>query len=383
MRLKQAVPFLTLISLAGCGFLGGEDETNTNPPVITNFTASPSVVAMAGETVTLNWVVEGPVTGLEISEGVGQVSGTSEVVTPTVTTTYRLTARNSAGSSSKSATVTVTDTTTPPPVEPPPGDTDVTDPTGTFGVSEDLTDTPLNDAGGNITSPDDDRVLKLEAGDTFYAHVNYSDPSGIAGIIIRLNNQNPPGLYGDLVRGQDVGGFTLVGPVRNCNLGALPTSVNCIFEIKVGDDVENIDQLPDSANEFAYVFRTFVTDGASNQSTALPRGYVTVGETNGAPTPPTPAPEPDDNEAPTADFEVSADGTSGLSFNFDASDSSDPDGDDLLYAWDFGDGEEATGVEVSHTYGDADTYEVELTVTDPDGKSDSKTGEVEAGPLEE
>ena len=72
-----------------------------------------------------------------------------------------------------------------------------------------------------------------------------------------------------------------------------------------------------------------------------------------------------------------------MSFNFDASDSSDPDGDDLLYAWDFGDGEEATGVEVSHTYEDADTYEVELTVTDPDGESDSQTGEIEAGPPEE
>ncbi len=374
MRLRQALPFLTLISLVGCGIFGGE-ETNTNPPVITSFTASPSTVTTAGESVMLNWAVSGPVTGLEINQGVGQVSGTNTTVNPTVTTSYTLTARNSAGNSRRSVEVTVTGVTDPP-VDPLPG-VDTTPPAGTFSVGEEATGTFTNDAASNIASPDDERVVKLRAGDTFYAKVSYSDDSGIAGIAVRLNNRNPPGLAGDLVRGQSVGGFVLVGPTTNCNLATLPTSVDCTFEIRVDEDVENIDQLEGSANEFAYVFRTYVTDGANNRSDALPRGYVTVGETNGAPTPtPDPEPEPGDNEEPTAEFAVSLENEGGLSYIFDGSESSDPNGDSLTYAWDFGDGESATGVRAEHTFEAAGSYDVELTVTDPDGASDSRTESV-------
>lgn len=381
MRLRQALPFLTLISLAGCGFFGGgEDQTDTSAPTITSFTASPGTIATPGESVTLNWTVAGPVTGLEIDQGVGQVSGTSQTVNPVVTTTYTLTASNSAGESRKSTEVTVTDTTTPPPIQPPTG-SDVTDPTGTFGVSDSPTGPFDNDAGNNIISPDDDRVLNLEPGDTFYAQVQYEDPSGIADIIVRLYNRSPAGLSGDLVRGVDVGGFTLVGPVSNCNLAARPTSVNCIFEIQVGDDVLNIDQLPGVTNEFAYVFRTRVTDGAGNLSDTPPRGYVTVGDAgSGTPPPtsppPTPIPEPDDNEAPTAAFDISLDGEGSLSYTFDGSRSSDPDDDELSYAWDFGDDTETdttSGVSADHTFEETGTYDVELTVTDPDGESGSRT----------
>ena len=132
MRLKQVVPFLTLISLVGCGIFGGEDETNTNPPVITSFTASPSTVTTAGEPVMLNWTVAGPVTALEIDQGVGQVSGTSTTVTPTVTTVYTLTARNSAGNVRRSATVTVSGVTDPPIDPGPPTGVDTTPPAGTL-----------------------------------------------------------------------------------------------------------------------------------------------------------------------------------------------------------------------------------------------------------
>lgn len=56
---------------------------------------------------------------------------------------------------------------------------------------------------------------------------------------------------------------------------------------------------------------------------------------------------------------------------FDASDSTDPDGDDaaLTYEWDFGDGNTATGATVTHSYDSEGTKNVVVTVTDVDGKS--------------
>jgi len=374
MTFRQVLPLFALVSLVGCGLLNGRDGGGAgDAPVITSFSASPGTISTPGESVTLSWSVSGAVTGLEIDGGVGPVSGTRTVVNPTATTTYTLTARNSAGSDTATTRVTVADTTPPP---PPPPTGDVTPPTGDFGVSSSPDGPFTSDQGSDIESPDDPRVVALEPGDTFYARVSYSDPSGIADIIVRLNNSSPPGLRADLVEGQEVGGFTLVGTVGACDLAARPTSVTCVYEISVADDVLNIDELPGAGSEFAYVFRTYVTDTLGNQSNTPPRCYVTVGETGGTPDP---EPEPDDNAAPTAAFTVTPQGTTGLSFAFDGAGSSDPDGDPLTYAWDFGDDETATGETVAHTYAEADTYEVTLTVTDPDGASDSVSEEVEAG----
>jgi PKD repeat protein len=52
---------------------------------------------------------------------------------------------------------------------------------------------------------------------------------------------------------------------------------------------------------------------------------------------------------------------------FDASNSSDPDGDALQYLWDFGDGEKAEGVKVTHRYTKYGKYKVTLTVKDDSG----------------
>jgi PKD repeat protein len=52
---------------------------------------------------------------------------------------------------------------------------------------------------------------------------------------------------------------------------------------------------------------------------------------------------------------------------FDGSRSKDLNGDPLSYAWDYGDGTTGAGEVTSHTYAEAGSYEVILTVTDPSG----------------
>ena len=55
---------------------------------------------------------------------------------------------------------------------------------------------------------------------------------------------------------------------------------------------------------------------------------------------------------------------------FNASRSSDPDGDIVNCTWDFGDGVVSYGNQTVHQYADNGTYMVSLTVTDDDGATD-------------
>ncbi|WP_243076173.1 PKD domain-containing protein [Microbacterium sp. SS28] len=70
------------------------------------------------------------------------------------------------------------------------------------------------------------------------------------------------------------------------------------------------------------------------------------------------------NQAPTAAFTATP---THLSVAFDAATSSDSDGTIAGYAWDFGDGQTATGATATHVYAAAGTYTVALSVTDDDG----------------
>ncbi len=74
-------------------------------PTIVSFTAAPAAI-LAGESSLLSWDVLGA-TLLSIDSGVGPVVGTSTTVTPTATTTYRLSATNAAGTVTADVTVTV------------------------------------------------------------------------------------------------------------------------------------------------------------------------------------------------------------------------------------------------------------------------------------
>jgi len=74
------------------------------------------------------------------------------------------------------------------------------------------------------------------------------------------------------------------------------------------------------------------------------------------------------NRPPVAIFTESATSApTGTVIHFNASDSYDPDGWIVSYAWNFGDGFTGTGVTIDHAYADNGTYTVTLTVTDNDG----------------
>lgn len=70
------------------------------------------------------------------------------------------------------------------------------------------------------------------------------------------------------------------------------------------------------------------------------------------------------NRAPVASAGGPYSGLVGTLIPMSGSGSSDPDGDALTYAWTFGDGVDGAGVSVSHAYGAAGHYMVQLTVSD-------------------
>lgn len=88
------------------------------------------------------------------------------------------------------------------------------------------------------------------------------------------------------------------------------------------------------------------------------------------------------NGAPSADFDYEPTNPSaGQSVDFDASASSDPDGDSLTYEWDWtSDGTyDDTGRLATHTYSSDGTYDVTLRVSDGQGGSGTETQTVVVG----
>jgi PKD repeat protein len=87
------------------------------------------------------------------------------------------------------------------------------------------------------------------------------------------------------------------------------------------------------------------------------------------------------NRAPTADAGGPYGGGEGGAVAFDASGSTDPDGDALTYSWDFGDGNSpisSSSPLASHVYGDDGTFTVSVTVSDGT-LSDTKSATVTIG----
>ncbi|WP_214417035.1 ThuA domain-containing protein [Sphaerisporangium fuscum] len=86
------------------------------------------------------------------------------------------------------------------------------------------------------------------------------------------------------------------------------------------------------------------------------------------------------NRAPIAKASGTPDsGKAPLTVAFSSAGSSDPDGDAITYAWDFGDGGTSTSANPSHTYAANGTYTAKLTVTDTGKKTGSATVPVTVG----
>ena len=83
------------------------------------------------------------------------------------------------------------------------------------------------------------------------------------------------------------------------------------------------------------------------------------------------------NSHPIADAGLNRSVETGEAVTFDGAGSVDPDGDTLIYTWDFGDGNKDVGESVIHIYNKEGNFTVKLTVNDGKGGFDSDSIVVE------
>ena len=128
-----------------------------------------------------------------------------------------------------------------------------------------------------------------------------------------------------------------------------------------GPTTGNLHAAPGFADLGSYAVTVSVSDGFANDSETITLLVVQC------------------NCPPVADAGGPYQGFVGIPIQFDGTQSSDPLGSPLTYAWDFGDGGSATGPQPSHTYSAEGTYQVLLTVMNNRGQSHSDNVTVNIG----
>ena len=117
----------------------------------------------------------------------------------------------------------------------------------------------------------------------------------------------------------------------------------------------------------AYHFEIVSIDGSGNSAASTDQRFTTAATA--------------DSQLPMAVISAtSLSGIAPLTIDFDASSSSDPDGNITAYSWDFGDGNIGTGLTTSHTFNTQGTYNVTLTVTDNNNNTATVTTAITVDP---
>jgi PKD domain/FlgD Ig-like domain len=148
------------------------------------------------------------------------------------------------------------------------------------------------------------------------------------------------------------------GPIvsLSADLSALPQPNNAMFTVNATNTEGHFTWTPrpeDFLDETGYLVKFAATDGTDHGVGVATTGIFPSAE--------------DVNRPPIADAGGPYQGVAGVAVAFDGTGSSDPDGDALTYAWNFGDDARGVGARISHTYAAGGQYRVSLTVTDGSG----------------
>ena len=164
--------------------------------------------------------------------------------------------------------------------------------------------------------------------------------------------------------------ITAMGCAYNETFEAPPSPLSQLAE--VADVLQTVDErsfgerFPDevAALQARYEAARLAYYSRSGDSSAMAMSIIADANALMAPPP---------NQAPVARFSGPATGMVNETVAFDASASVDPEGDPLIYAWDFGDGttQEVSWPQAEHRFAVAGTYVVQLTVSDHEGASDT------------
>ncbi len=147
-------------------------------------------------------------------------------------------------------------------------------------------------------------------------------------------------------------------------------NLNGVTSVTLGDGLNVVRFTGISANDIQVTFNVANNAAAGGRT-------ITV-STSGGSTSSSTVLSVSDNRIPQAKFTISpAQGAENTLFTVDATNSDDPDGKVDRYAWDFGDGNTATGRTATHKYSTKGTYKITLTVTDNKGATATTSHDVQ------